>query len=278
MLLRKYLSMRTLGMPGGWAEPVAAYAKFLLASGRTVKTVALRRDWLARFARAVEKPPFSIGATSVIDWSASQHWSQSTRRSAHQSIRGFYSWAVENGLCEAMPVIPTVRKAPPNPHPASDAALESCLLSRDWRVQLAARLSAELGLRRGEVACINVDRDLVADASGDSLIVHGKGGKTRLVPLTPALARELSRFNGFVFPGQENGHISPAWLARLVSREMPAGVTMHALRHRFTTRAYRRTRDLVALQRVLGHSSPETTLVYLRLADDSLRRVVEAAA
>ena len=145
-------------------------------------------------------------------------------------------------------------------------------------MRLAAKLAAELGLRRAEVAAINTDRDLLSDASGETLIVHGKGGKTRLVPLPVALAGELRSYQGFVFRGQESGHISAAWLGRLVSREMPEGVTMHALRHRFTTRAYRKTHDLVALQKVLGHSSPETTLVYLRLADDSLRRVVEAAA
>lgn len=177
-----------------------------------------------------------------------------------------------------VPVIPSVRKTPANPHPASDGALGACLQSRDLRVRLAARLAAELGLRRAEVAAINADRDLLSDASGETLIVHGKGGKTRLVPLPAALAGELRSYQGFVFPGQESGHISAAWLGRLVSREMPEGVTMHALRHRFTTRAYRKTHDLVALQKVLGHASPETTLVYLQLADDSLRRVVEAAA
>lgn len=278
MLLRKYLYMRKLTMPGGWAEPVAAYKRFLLASGRSAKTVSLRLDWVARFARAVEVPPFPIDETAVIDWSAGQDWSQATRRSAHQSIKGFYAWAYTYGLTSFVPTIPSVRKTPPNPHPASDAALEACLLAGDWRVSLAARLAAGLGLRRCEVACINVDRDLVTDETGSVLLVHGKGGKTRLVPLTDELSGELRRFTGFIFPGQENGHVSPAWLGRLVSRAMPAGVTMHALRHRFTTRAYRQTRDLVALQKVLGHSSPETTLVYLRLADDALRRVVEAAA
>lgn len=225
--------MKYSEFPNGWAEPLAAYRRFLLASGRSTKTVRLRLDWVARFARAVEVPPFEIEETAVIDWSASQDWSQATRRSAHQSIKGFYSWAYTYGLTSVVPTIPSVRKTPPTPHPASDAALEACLLAGDWRVSLAARLAAGLGLRR---------------------------------------------FNGFIFPGQDNGHVSPAWLGRLVSRAMPAGVTMHALRHRFTTRAYRQTRDLVALQKVLGHSSPETTLVYLQLADDALRRVVEAAA
>lgn len=270
--------METKTIPASWAGLVSDYSQYLLASGCTPKTVSLRRDWLARFARAVEVPPFMVGRTAVVTWSAAQSWAQSTRRSAHQSVKGFYAWARMEGLTDRVPVIPSVKKSRPAPHPASDQALQACLLSRDWKVRLAARLAVELGLRRAEVACINVDRDLIQGAGGAALVVHGKGDKTRLVPLTDSLAGELRRFTGFVFPGQDGGHISPAWLGRLVSRAMPDGVTMHALRHRFTTRAYRATHDLVALQKVLGHASPETTLVYLQLADDSLRRVVEAAA
>lgn len=270
--------MNYLEFPNGWAGPVSDFEKYLLASGRSPKTLRVRRSWLKTFARWLGAGPFQLDSMAVIEWSSRQDWSQATRRSAHQSIKLFYVWAWERGLIEEVPIIPSVKKAPPNPHPASDGALDACLLSGDWRVRLAARLSAELGLRRAEVACINSDRDLIETAEGTSLIVHGKGGKCRIVPIPAALTVILKGFSGFIFPGQDDGHISPAWLGRLVSREMPSGVTMHALRHRFTTRAYRQTRDLVALQRVLGHSSPETTLVYLQLADDSLRRVVEAAA
>lgn len=119
--------MRKLGLPAGWAGPVAAYKRFLLASGRTIKTVNLRLDWVARFARAVDSPPFEIEDTAVIDWSSRQAWSQATRRSAHQSLKGFYSWAAAYGMSTCIPVIPSVRKTPANPHPASDGALVACL-------------------------------------------------------------------------------------------------------------------------------------------------------
>ena len=148
----------------------------------------------------------------------------------------------------------------------------------DWRVRLAVRLAAELGLRRGEVARVRTS-DLVHDLRGWSLIVHGKGGKRRIVPIGDELADELAaRGPGWVFPGAEAGHVSAGWLGRIVARELPAGVTMHSLRHRFATRAYERTGDLVAVQRVLGHESPQTTLRYLAIADESLRAVVESAA
>ena len=49
-----------------------------------------------------------------------------------------------------------------------------------------------------------------------------------------------------------------------------AGVdgTFHALRHRYGTLAYQATRDLVAVGRQMGHSSPVTTAIYAAASDD----------
>ena len=91
-------------------------------------------------------------------------------------------------------------------------------------------------------------------------------------------ARAVDRGPGWLFPGADSGHVSAEWIGRLVGRALPRGVTMHALRHSFATRAYERTGDLVAVQRVLGHESPQTTLRYLAIADQTLRAVVEAVA
>ncbi len=145
-------------------------------------------------------------------------------------------------------------------------------------MHLAVRLASELGLRRGEVARVRAS-DIVRDVRGASLIVHGKGGKARTVPMPPGLVAAVeARGPGWTFPGDDAGHVSPEWLGRLVTRALPPGVTMHALRHRFATRAYERTGDLVSVQRILGHESPHTTLRYLAIADEALRAVVEAAA
>lgn len=42
------------------------------------------------------------------------------------------------------------------------------------------------------------------------------------------------------------------------------------LRHRYATRAYGRTRDLLAVQRLLGHTSPDTTQTYVELPMEDL--------
>lgn len=267
------------GVPGGWSTPIGDYRLHLLGVGRSVATVRLRVDWVRRFARAVEVGPWEVGTADVIEWSAGHLWARDTRRSALQSIAGFYSWASESHEVGVDPArIPSVRASAPAPRPADDGAVMRARSSSDWRVRLAVRLASELGLRRGEVARVR-GSDLVRDLRGWSLIVHGKGGKARIVPLAADLALEVEHHGpGWLFPGADAGHVSPEWIGRLVGRALPSGVTMHALRHRFATRAYERTGDLVAVQRILGHESPQTTLRYLAIADETLRAVVEAVA
>ena len=93
------------------------------------------------------------------------------------------------------------------------------------------------------------------------------------------LARELlSRGHGWTFPGSDHGHLSPAWVSKLVRQTLPEGTTMHQLRHRFATQAWSATHDLFAVQRLLGHASPTTTQRYVATAPDELRHVVNAVA
>jgi integrase/recombinase XerC len=68
--------------------------------------------------------------------------------------------------------------------------------------------------------------------------------------------------NGWLFPGDTDGHLSPQWVGQLVVRVLPDGWTTHPLRHRFSSRAYRGTRNLRAVQVLLGHQSIATTERY----------------
>jgi len=53
---------------------------------------------------------------------------------------------------------------------------------------------------------------------------------------------------------------------------------LHGLRHRFATRAYARSRDLRAVQELLGHASPAITQRYVAVSDMNLRAAMNAAA
>lgn len=252
----------------------------LRAGGRAETTIRTRRDHVERAGRALGGSPWDVTGEDLVAYVGSQVWARETRRSVRASLRGFYGWAAAGGFVAVDPALalPKVRPGEPRPRPAPEAAYRGALAGADPRCRLILRLAAETGLRRGEIARVAVE-DLVEDLLGWSLVVHGKGGKVRVVPLPVHLALELrAAGSGFVFPGRDGGHLSPRWVGKLVSRVMPAGWTVHTLRHRFATRAYQVDRDLLAVQTLLGHSSPETTRRYVATDQDRLRRTVLAVA
>jgi site-specific recombinase XerD len=60
-------------------------------------------------------------------------------------------------------------------------------------------------------------------------------------------------------------------------RVLPGEWTMHTLRHRFSSRAYRGARNLRAVQMLLGHSSIATTERYCAVDDSEIRAAMMAA-
>jgi len=120
--------------------------------------------------------------------------------------------------------------------------------------------------------------DVSEDLLGYSLLVHGKGSKKRVVPLTDALAYQLRQLpHGWAFPGDDAGHLSPRWIGKQVAQLLGGGWTMHKLRHSAGTGFYLHG-DLAIAQKLLGHASPATTLVYVKLPDERLRETVRRAA
>ncbi|HEY0701064.1 MAG TPA: tyrosine-type recombinase/integrase [Micromonospora sp.] len=218
---------------------------------------------------------------ALVAWHQDQAWAIETRRAHRTTQRRFYGWAVTQGLIECSPALalPPVRPATPRPRPTPDQAYRAALAAAGPRERLMIRLAAEAGLRRAEVAAVHPERDLVEDLDGWSLWVHGKGGRDRLVPLPASLAAALLRLPaGWAFPGDDGGHLSPRWVGRLVTDLLPGEWTMHSLRHRAGTRWWRTSGgDMFAVQELLGHASPVTTRVYVRVDADRLRRTVEGA-
>jgi integrase/recombinase XerC len=130
-------------------------------------------------------------------------------------------------------------------------------------------------------------RDLSVGVDGASLLVHGKGGRLRVVPIGESLANALRlgaaghtpgmSERGWLFPTGVGGHLTPDHVSGLVSAVLPDGWTMHTLRHRFATRAYRGTRNLRAVQVLLGHESIATTERYTAVDDAEIRAAMIAA-
>lgn len=266
-----------LPTPPAWARVIDKHCKAIKAAGLRPASIRLRRNWIRTLARDFPDG-YDLSLETLLEWSGEHDWSQQTRRSVHANVNAFYQWLHATGRAVERVELPRIPKAEAVARPADDRALEIALERSEPLTRLMVRQANELGLRRAEVAQGH-SRDIIKDLLGYSLIVHGKGGKTRVVPMSDSLARALLDLGeGYFYPGADNGHLSAAWVGHLVGRALPPGVTMHQLRHRFATRAYQATGDILSVQRLLGHSSPETTIRYIRLGEDRLRTAVLAAA
>jgi site-specific recombinase XerD len=112
---------------------------------------------------------------------------------------------------------------------------------------------------------------------------HGKGGKDRLVPLSPRLLEELRAYwrlcrpRTWLFPGHKPGRpISAGNMQRRFSRlvrrvGLSKRCSIHTLRHCYATHLLEAGVDLVTLQMLLGHKSLETTARYLHVSTQRLR-------
>jgi len=275
---------------GAADNTVAAYARdlgdlcgHLAARGRDVETAA-RADlegWLA-----------------ALD---AQGLAATTRARKLSAARGLFRFAYEEGWRADDPAArltgPRRARALPATLSVADVDKLFAALETTWTgdARLRARALMEVayatGLRVSELVGLPV-----AAARGDPrvLLVRGKGGRERLVPLTDparaALAAWLSardaaqtgaRPSPWLFPSRgASGHLTRERFFQMVKELAlaaglnPAHVSPHALRHAFATHLLQNGADLRAIQELLGHADIATTEIYTHVLDARLKALV----
>lgn len=220
------------------------------------------------------------------------------RRTA--AVRGFFAWAVENGLVAADPSLRLV--APKRGRTLPQVATADTLTAVLARLERAAADGDPVALRDhailellygaavrvSELCGLDLD-DL--DRDRRTARVVGKGAKERVVPFGgPALraidaylvrgrpvlaARAGDQSDGRpVFLGVRGARIGTRTVYGLVSRELGpelgGAVGPHALRHSAATHLLDGGADLRAVQEILGHASLGTTQIYTHVSSERL--------
>lgn len=192
------------------------------------------------------------------------------------------------------------RRQRPLPRLLGQAEIETLITAaRQRRGPLGLRLVAILellyasGLRASELMALPLSA-LASDRR--FLIIRGKGGKERLVPVGRAAAKALDaylavretfvrpgRSSAYVFPSRaRQGHLTRQRLAQLL-RELapeagldPGRISPHVLRHAFASHLLAGGADLRAVQLMLGHGDIATTEIYTHVQGERLAAAVRA--
>lgn len=163
----------------------------------------------------------------------------------------------------------------------------------DW---IAARDTAVLlllygcGLRISEA--VSLTRRTAPIDGRDVMMIKGKGGKERLVPVLTIVSQAIEHYltlcpytiapSDALFLGARGGPLSPRLIQLTMERlrnelGLPETATPHALRHSFATHLLSAGADLRQIQELLGHASLSTTQIYTEVDRERLLAVYDGA-
>lgn len=278
------------------ANLIERFLEMLVAeAGATQNTLSAYRTDLEQ-ASTITSGKLSSADRGMIK-NLSSHWrnlQNSTVARKSSSLRRYFGFLVEEGFREndpsdALPRPGLVRSLPKTLSHAEIANLFQLIaeeLDCEPVKPATIRLSAIMellygsGFRASEL--VSLQRSSV---SGDKpyLIIKGKGGKERLVPISQQARAAVHQWAEFVDPKEKwlfpsrKGHISRIRLYQIIKEHAvraginPASISPHVLRHAFATHLLEGGADLRALQTLLGHSDISTTQIYTHI--DSARLV-----
>lgn len=262
-------------------EPLLDRHLTAIRPAHSPQTVDARRKWILRVAKDTRRPVADATLADLIGWQDSTlHLAKATRAAALSHLRQYLAWVVKQGHRIDNPAMDLERPRRPHerlPKPISEADLSMALRSAPFPLHAWIGLGAFCGLRCMEIA--PVEREHIIDGNEPRLRVIGKGDKERIMRLPTILYLELT--------SREFAPRGPLWpgvTAKAASRRINTylhglGIdrTAHSLRHRFGTKLYEATRDVMQVKNAMGHESIQTTMGYVKVVGDPRTdRAIEA--
>jgi site-specific recombinase XerD len=222
--------------------------------------------------------PAAITRQLVIQYAVSlSHWSPITVRSKLACLSSFFGFLQDMGYVSGNPAkrLPLPKLEQHVPVTLSEEQAQQLLAAAKlpWHRCLIMLLLAA-GIRRSEAVLISLEE---VDTANRQLLVHGKGAKQRIVPLTRQAVAAIQQYLPYRPTTQSRrlfvnsrgqpirGHVINAALDEILERAGLAGqgITPHKLRRTFATQLIHKGVDVRTVQELLGHADLATTARYL---------------
>ncbi len=286
------------------AEPFERLAQSFIENQVSVQTRRVYAQTIRAFVEATGKRDVrAITREDIIAWrrgleTAGQAPATIARKVS--TVRSLLEWARQGGLLETNPA--ALVKTPRVPQQSTTNGLEVAEVRRLLRTPDTHSLKGKrdrailgillyLGLRREELCKLTLG-DLGEERGYRTLLIHGKGGKTRKLPVPVRVMRDIEAYLAATGRDRKDAaaplftpvknNVGRKSLAKPLSTEavrllvkkycrlagISKRITPHSLRHTFATRALDNHCPLRDLQVTLGHADPKTTVAYDRRRED----------
>jgi len=275
-----------------WGDCLGRFRQFQIAEERSAHTIrnyaadlGVFRDW---FEQDNGQPPTmdEVSAVQIGAWKAAlirdgRATATINRRLA--TLASFLRWAVDERLIDK-PVKPVKAiKQEEHGHRGLDVMQERKLLEKveaDSRHQAVIHLLLYTGLRVDELANLKWRDINLSDRKGTITVTFGKGGKSRLIPVTVKVRDALESL-GLDEHRRSDRHVVYGKRGPLKVRAIQAivekyGISAHMLRHTFAHNYLKMNPGEIAqLATILGHESLDTTRRYITPSTDDLQRSMD---
>ena len=265
---------------------IADFRKIMEVKRYSEKTIATYSFFIQKVEQAVRKPLRQLSETDlhtyVYDQIHKKRISRSTQKQLVNALRLYYLEVldVETNFQFLLPrksdfVIPEVL--------SKQEVLGIIAKAKNIKHKAILALLYSSGLRIGEVINLKISQ---IDSERMTLMVKGgKGVKDRLVPLSQKLLELLREYykkykpSEYLFEGQNSPQYSNSSANQFIKRYAKlAGVrkkvTAHTFRYSYATHLLESGTDIRIIQKLLGHNSIKTTMIYTHVAEQSLLSVV----
>jgi integrase len=277
---------RVIYLPESSSEtsPRTTFHDFLLAQGLAERTVAIYRNLIDQAVLWFVDRDSDLAEASAVDlvaWASELSPSRSRRRQARFAIQHYLVWLGKNtAIAKAV-------RVPPKPRYFCQAVsleeagnLNRVALKKGFPRGTAVLLGFYLALRVHEIAGARWDG---FDAGMSRYTLTGKGSYTATLPVHETLRQHLEPLPTrylFLFPGERSPHVtrkrsgngSRTWAARPGIEDLRT----HQLRHTAIATLHDATGDLRTAAEFARHRRVETTMIYSRTPEATLRKAVDS--
>lgn len=265
---------------------IRRYGACLLVDGKSTKTIGQYVRTAKKLSDLIRKPFTEMGAYDARFFLATEKdrgVSSRTLENQRANLSAFFQWMTDDEVIPKNPImkIKPVKFAEEVKEPFSDVELDALRGScRSVKERALIEMLISTGVRVSELATMEV-----GDVNLNNLsvhVVHGKGSKERMTYTTSVSAKHLITYlkqrkedGPALFYNKNHDPIGAdgirCILNTIAKRAGVDNVHPHRFRRTFATNLAKRGMEIQEIQRLLGHSNINTTMVYVRTDDTKVQ-------